>query len=197
MKVHLSSLALLALAAFGSAGAAVWAAPITYTLADLGVSGAQATGTITTDGAIGILTASDITSWNIALIDGVGHTGVTLTPIDSTFAYGNNFPTPRNPLTATATALNFNFSDSFPSDFVSFNGPLGQSVCYGNGACLFAASADYMVVAVEQGTFTSAALTGTQAIATAAAPTSSTPEPSSAILVSGVLMALAVRRVRR
>src|ERR1039458_10347298 len=47
------------------------AGPITYNLNDSFGGGASAVGTITTDGAVGVLAASDVLNWNIVLNDGL------------------------------------------------------------------------------------------------------------------------------
>jgi len=65
-------------------------------------------GSITTDGALGILQTSNILSWNLDLIDNINAAfSVVLTPSNS----GINEDI-GNGLTASATGLSFNFSDS-------------------------------------------------------------------------------------
>jgi len=77
---------------------------ITYSV-NLTVGAGSVIGTITTDGTIGTLATSDILDWNLILNDGT--TTVTLTgppaPHISTEISGSD-------VTATATALSYNFS---------------------------------------------------------------------------------------
>jgi hypothetical protein len=94
------------------------ATPITYAVGiglPIGVPdptvGGQLTGTITTDGTIGYLAISDITSWNLTLT--VGSHSAELDPTNSNVGEGPLSPpcspcTPA-PISATATALVFNF----------------------------------------------------------------------------------------
>jgi len=66
------------------------------------------TGTITTDGTIGVIQSSDILSWNLDLIDNLNPAyDVVLTPSNSGIVFDTG-----NGLTASATALSFNFSDA-------------------------------------------------------------------------------------
>ena len=65
-------------------------------------------GTITTDGTIGVLQASNILSWNLQLNDNLRPAyDVTLTPANSGIWYDVG-----NGLTASATGLSFDFSDA-------------------------------------------------------------------------------------
>jgi len=67
------------------------------------------TGTITTDGTIGVLQTGDIVSWNLTLTDQYNPSyDVTLTPANSGIPGGII----GNALTASATALSFNYSDA-------------------------------------------------------------------------------------
>ena len=71
-------------------------------------SAGTATGTITTDGAQGVLNPSNIDWWNLALYDGTNST--TLTPSNSTVSYGVlNGPGANTDLSATPTSLLFNY----------------------------------------------------------------------------------------
>jgi hypothetical protein len=66
-------------------------------------------GTITTDGTIGVLQTSDIVSWNLSLTDTYNPSyDVTLTPANSGIPGGII----GDALTASATALSFNYSDA-------------------------------------------------------------------------------------
>jgi hypothetical protein len=89
------------------------ASPLTYNVSD-GADGVTVTGSITTDGNLGILTQSDIIDFSLTLTD--GSTSVTLLP-----------PPPWNAqvqligsfLSATPTALQFDFGALNPSDFLT------------------------------------------------------------------------------
>jgi hypothetical protein len=88
-------------------------ANITYDV-NLTVGAGGIVGTITTDGDIGVLGASDILSWNLT---GTGNGGTTFNfvPADSIVEVGNNTdvfnPNAGTPdLTATASHIYFNFS---------------------------------------------------------------------------------------
>ncbi len=65
-------------------------------------------GTITTDGTLGVLQSNNILSWNLQLNDNLRPAyDVTLTPANSGIWYDVG-----NGLTASATALSFDFSDA-------------------------------------------------------------------------------------
>jgi hypothetical protein len=65
-------------------------------------------GTITTDGTIGVLQSSNILSWDLQLIDNIRPAySVTLTPANSGIWFDTG-----NGLTASATGLSFDFSDA-------------------------------------------------------------------------------------
>jgi hypothetical protein len=157
-------------------------------------------GTITTDGNTTIpLSASDITSWNITL-PGI-HFPITLNPTNSTLSL-----TP-GALTATATALLFNFSDTAASQltFSSISNP-GNYLSYPDSAspCTIDFSTTFSDI-VEQLTepgccntqTTSGPLSGTTEIASAPA---ATPLPAALPLFApglGVMGLLGWRRKRK
>ena len=87
------------------------AADIVYHVNDT-VAGGSVIGTITTDGATGLLFNGDITAFNLTLFDGTGTATLT-----SGVNGGTVFIGPGG-LTATATALMFNFNAS--GTFVNF-----------------------------------------------------------------------------
>lgn len=94
----------------GSTAVALWLAacpaladPITYNL-DQSVATGSLGGTVTTNGAIGVLATSDIIDWNLVLHG--GNSTITLTHANSTGAIVGTS------LTATPTQLLFNFSGS-------------------------------------------------------------------------------------
>lgn len=78
------------------------ASPITYTLNDAVGSGGI-TGTITTNGAIGTLSESDLTAWNVIVSDGTN--AFDLTGTNSTLSVGGA------DLSASTTQLLFDFGD--------------------------------------------------------------------------------------
>lgn len=88
---------------FALAGAAVsaHATNITYNV-NLNFGGATATGTVTTDGALGTLTQSDLVGFDLTLSDGV----TTLHGVDGMISFDVA------PLTATADDLLFDFTNS-------------------------------------------------------------------------------------
>ncbi len=91
---------------------------------------ASATLSITTDGATGVLTGSDITAWNILLHD--GSTSFTLTEGNSQFLLVGSS------LTATATALSFDFSAGGTNLALFQNPAVGSSIhfyCASTGFC--------------------------------------------------------------
>ena len=104
---HVHALALLLVAA----PLASRATTITYDLALPAASGATFTGTITTDGASGTLQTADILSWNIELRNGAQ--SLNLTPSDSAEQIIGT-----SNVSATSTALHFNFGGAISSEFL-------------------------------------------------------------------------------
>jgi hypothetical protein len=106
-----SLLGAVAAAALGGAG--VSQAAITYTV-DQVIGDGSVTGTITTDGATGLLSASDITAWNL-LLTGKGGATFTLVNGPSGVLVGNisqpfNPTAGNNDLTADTQHIYFNYS---------------------------------------------------------------------------------------
>lgn len=93
-----------------AAGAALLAGPASATIynVNLPVGVGQIAGTITTNGATGVLSAADIQSWDLNVL-GSGGASLTLNNGNSDVSGQGNA------LTATATALSFNFDDSSSS----------------------------------------------------------------------------------
>ena len=142
------------------------------------------TGTITTDGNIGVLHVGDIVDWNLTLNDGT-HVA-TLLGTNSSFGQGlHDTVGPNNvDLTATAGNLFFNYS-SADGGFIYFangNGELcytGWSNCWGpHGVGVYSVGGDGLSVFTAEG--------GNQVIATAVA----TPEPGSLVLLGSGLLGL-------
>ncbi len=153
----------------------------------VGTSGIGVSGTITTDGATGVLTASDITSWDINQTNDTVHFIGNLSPPNSTVSLTGNA------LTATATQLLFDYGDTTSSllDFASNNfsggsGGLSLQFCDATATCTNQNGATFnsliLLVLVAPGlgaTDTGMAESGLTAIGAASSVTPPTvPEPS-------------------
>jgi len=106
----------------GIACAVAFVAPVhatTYTGFE-SFDGATVSLSITTDGVIGVVATSDITSWNINITDPAG--SFNLTPLNS-----QEIVSPSGDLTASATALTFNFSGPFGTQLVFENPTIGAN----------------------------------------------------------------------
>jgi hypothetical protein len=145
----------------------------TYTL-DLTGPNATATGTITTDGATGVLTSLDILSYNITL---------SSSSASATISTGE-FGVDGSDLTATATGLFYNFSD-LVANFLGLGDVGAQNyVCYSGSDSCGGITAPGQEVRVGATDYTNP-FSGDLEIAAAPAPV---PEPSSlAMLGTGVL----------
>src|SRR5262245_21040844 len=109
MKSRLSAALVAAGCALALGVGAAKADSITYAV-NLNVGIGTAAGSIQTDGAIGTLSAVNITDWNLVLdLLGDGTATFTLTKANSTVVFLDH-PS----LTATASALFFNFSNIVP-----------------------------------------------------------------------------------
>jgi len=80
-------------------------------------SSASVTGTITTDGSIGSLAASDVTAFSLTLNDGV-NPATTITSVTASFAEDST-----NQLSSTSNGLFFNFSGNGDALFGFTGGP--------------------------------------------------------------------------
>jgi hypothetical protein len=187
MKRLLSSLS-LALAALALTATTAYASTISYSVSRT-VGAGMVTGTIVTDGALGVLSQVDIVNWNLVINDGSNSFSL-LGPTS-----GNNSQVLflGTELTATATGLFFNYSGT---SVVLFQSPtVGSGIdfwCLENGGCSGNANADAIrltggsVVGVH---------TGNQQIASAAA--TPVPEPATWTLIATGLAAFAGRRLAR
>ena len=108
MKMRYAA-AVLGLASGLSSGM-VHAAPITYDLTSENVGGIVTSGTITTDGTLGVLNTGNISAFNIVLTQsGFGSLALTNTTA-SEMIVGDY-------LTATATGLNWNYAGGTGAEF--------------------------------------------------------------------------------
>jgi len=169
------------------ASAAPALANITYNVNET-VLGDSVTGTITTDGATGLLTGTDILAWNLTLQGGAA--SFTLTTLNSVVLdYGTNgfFGVPSNDVTATASDLFFNYSGA-DAGYLGFqtNPPYGgqQYWCNATHNQTFDCAVGESVVPVLFSDPSSAydtSRTGNQIIGVAA--TSGIPEPMAWVLM--------------
>ena len=167
MKSMIFGAALLAFA--GSASATTY-------LGSPAIPGAAVNLSITTDGATGVLARGDITGWNISIVDSAGM--VDLTPANSqVLLQGSD-------LTATATALSFNFSGSsillFEAATIGDGGPF---YCATTGGCFGENTPSQGVSTVNgENPIEQQAYTGNVVLGTAGA----VPEPASwALMLAG------------
>lgn len=185
----LSCLALAAMVAFGVRHAA--ATDITYNFTQA-FGGASVTGTITTDGTIGVLDTADILSWDITL-HGLNGSSLNLTTSDTLW------PVAGPDLTADAANLYFNFSGPAGNFTIQEAGYFSSGLYYYcdqdiSGPCLDGASAVTTVYTDPINSVSGFPETGNQIIATTSAPT---PEPESFVLMLSGMGAIAAYLRRR
>jgi hypothetical protein len=94
---------------------------------NLAVAIGSATGNITTDGVIGVLSTADITGWNLTLNDGTRTHLLQGPSLNSVVAVRGSH------LTASATGLFFNFSGSDEGDVI-FGDSTGAFLCFRDAA---------------------------------------------------------------
>ena len=99
------------------------AAATTYSV-NLGVGPGGVTGSISTDGTLGILATGNITDWSLLLDDGTSTFLLDGAANSQVVVFGDAF-------TATATGIYFDFSSTSPFAAVDFQNPtIGSSVNY-------------------------------------------------------------------
>jgi len=155
-----------------------FAASITYTVNE-SFPGLSAKGTITTNGNLGTLTSADILDYSLTVSNGL---------FSSSFNQGGSFLPAQvsgTNLTATASALFFNYSDGAGS--FGLGAPNDTFLCFDDSAgCEGAAAITGIQVAIS-GILANTTQSGTQQIAAVSA----VPEPPSIILLGSGLLAFA------
>jgi hypothetical protein len=147
------------------------------------------TGSITTDGTIGTLSSSDVVGWNLTLNDGHGDM-FDLTTANSLVTCNSCV---EGDLTASSSALMFNFSGPTEEFYFYTSGPAANQLCYDSGTnCAIPAGIDlYDVAGALPCTYYGCNVgeVGNQVIASDGTPTPTpTPEPSSFLLLgTGIL----------
>jgi hypothetical protein len=134
MKILAKSATTVALSMFSMYPAS--AAPIIYqTNISIGTTG-SVTGSFTTDGTIGALSASNFTAWDILIsgVDALGHTVTErLTNLNSTAFSGSSYSTGidgnATGLLATPGQITFDFSNPLPS-FLLFQKAFGSGTSF-------------------------------------------------------------------
>lgn len=163
------------------------AAPITYNI-DQTIGVGSVVGTIETDGATGVLSGSDITGWNL-MLNGDGASFALSTANSVVQVVGSD-------LTATPTALSFNFSGS-DDGYLLFQDGLFSGMhytCDATEADTCFQGASVVPEAFDSPSAQNVAESGTQVIATAATPV---PEPTSIAVLGFGLLGLGTIRGRR
>jgi PEP-CTERM motif len=173
-------------------GAASASANIVYTVSQ-SIGLGSVTGTITTDGATGVLSVSDILAWDLTL-NGVGASFnlTSISPIAQKHVIGND-------LIASPTDIYFNFSGTTGDQFLLQNGgDDGQEYwcnSVGNTSC-YPGKSDVPVFYTDSSSQFDMIASGNQIIATSAG---AVPEPSTwAMMLFGfVSLGLAGYRASR
>lgn len=171
------------------------ATPIQYHVLDLITGAAGVSGTITTDGTLGVLTLGNLVAWDLVITDGT-NTASVKSGVNGSMAHTSAPGLPA--LTATLTELRFDFSGG--ADDLSFvdASPFDGQLCYTNyGNCWgLPAVGVYNVGGVPSGSFFTA-LSGVQVIASGGSAVAPVPEPSTLALAAAGLVALVASRANR
>lgn len=151
--------AAIALAAMTSAAHAT-----VYTLTGRDISPATATGTITTDGTLGVLSQANITGVDITVADAAGPVVV-----------GSLITLAGTDLTATATGLFFTYGGQQGNEyFTTYDAAITAAFCISTGSQLCNGAADNQIVVNGTAYSSNAAPGSTVEIAT----TGAVPEPA-------------------
>jgi hypothetical protein len=167
---------------------AAQASPITYDVNQTIGSG-SVTGSITTDGTIGALTAADVIGWNLHLNDGT-QTGDLVSGANGAFVVVEG-----SALAASLTALTYNYNFASGTDFYfgDTNSPFDGELCYTSYSNCWGPTGVGLYNVHEDGLSVFISQTGTQTIASVSA----VPEPATLVLFGAGLAGLAAFRRRR
>lgn len=174
---------------------AVSASPIQYNLIDL-ISGAPSiSGTVTTDGTLGILSAANFIDWDVTLFDG------TNTGHEKKGDPGTSVVLSGPELTASLSTLTFDFSSpshGYLSFNTTFTTPYPGTACYTSDSNCWGPTGVGVYSVGGNGQSHYSALFGSQVIANGGTVVESAavPEPASLLLL-GTGLAAGARRWRK